>query len=89
MQILVSITLVTLILINFVSGDAIIGNGRVIIGVNDEGHLIVPYENVFGMGENDPANTEDTSTTTENLYVGLRSGYGDDVGVYTATERGI
>ena len=86
MQILVSITLITLILINFVSGDAIIGNGRVIIGVNDEGHLIVPYENVFGMGENDPADTKDSTAESGNLYVGLRSGYDDDVGLYTATE---
>ena len=83
MEILVNIILFTLTLLNFVSGDAIIGNGHVIIGVNDGEHLNVPYENVYiGMGDSDP------SILWSVNYVGLRSGYGDDVGVYTATEKG-
>eukprot|EP01084_Bolivina_argentea_P012696 23777_1 len=64
------------------TGDAIIGNGDVILGVDDAGNLNVPYRQVDAL--NLPATNPNKAS-----YVGLRNG-GDlgEAGVYASTEAG-
>ena len=57
----------------------IIGNGDVILGVDDYGNLGVEYAKMLGMPSSDP---------TDIGFVGLRSGNGDDAGDYSSTEAG-
>jgi hypothetical protein len=59
-----------------VKGDAVIGDGNVILGVADAGHLNIPYKGgVLGLPASDPAGID---------FIGLRNPKGD----ITAVERG-
>ena len=77
---LIQFVLIILGIITFVNGDAIIGNGEVILGVNEYADLNVPYNDVLGMPTTDPLDIQ---------QVGLRTGNGDDAGDYAAIEEGI
>ena len=81
MQSLTKIILIGFISFDLVFGNAIIGNGKVILGVRDEGNLIVDYEAVpsLGLPDDDPAGYH---------YIGLRTGYGDDNGDFESLAIG-
>ena len=74
-----ALTIIYIISPKIVESGAIIGNGEVIIGIDDDANLNIAYESVLGMPASDPVGRG---------MVGLRSGSGDDAGDYTATEKG-